>query len=85
MDFENDGIDEIVVVFSTNVTSGIQNDTSFVILARKANKEWKTVYNKSPVRGAGIQVSVDSIKTSDNTRGLFMLESEAGVGTSANW
>lgn len=85
LDFENDGIDEVVVVFSTNVTSGVQNDTGFVILAHQANKEWKAVYNQSPVRGAGIQVSVDSIKASDNTRGLFILESEAGAGTSADW
>ena len=85
LDFESDGINEIIVVFSTNVTGGVQNDTGFVILARQTNKEWKGVYNQPPVRGAGIQVSVDSIKASDNTQGLFVLESEAGAGTSADW
>ena len=39
LDFENDGIDEIVVVYSLNVTGGVQNDTGFVILARQPNKE----------------------------------------------
>jgi len=38
-----------------------------------------------PIRGAGIQVNVDLIKASDDTQGLFVLESEAGAGTSANW
>jgi len=85
LDFENDGIDEIVVVYSLNVTGGVQNDTGFVILARQPNKEWEVVYNQLPIRGAGIQVNVDLIKASDDTQGLFVLESEAGAGTSANW
>lgn len=85
LDFESDGIDEIVVVFSTNVTSGTQDDTGFVILARQANKEWKVVYNQPPVRGAGIQVFVNSIKAPGNTRGLFVLELEASAGFSADW
>jgi len=85
LDFENDGIDEIVVVYSTNTTNGVQNDTGFIILAHQSNKEWKVVYDQLPARGAGIQISVDSIKAPDRTQGLFVLESEAGAGTSADW
>jgi hypothetical protein len=85
LDFENDGIDEIVVVYSTNTTNGVQNDTGFIILAHQSNNEWKVVYDQLPARGVGIQISVDSIKAPDRTQGLFVLESEAGAGTSADW